>query len=77
MFLIYVNDQTQVVTCGLLYTDASYLGCQHKDIKIEYQLNEDFCNICEWLVDNKLSVDKTKSMLSASKFQKKKKKLNM
>ena len=42
LFLIYVNDQTQVVTCGLLYTDASYLGCQYKDIKMEYQLTKIF-----------------------------------
>ena len=77
MFLIYVSDKTQVVTCDLLYTKASYLGCQHKDVKIKYQLNEDFCNICEWLVDNKLSVGKTKSMLCASKFRKKNKKRNM
>ena len=39
---------SQIVTCNLLYADDSYLGCQHKDNnKIEYQLNEDFCNIWE------------------------------
>ena len=35
------------------------------------QLNEDFANICDWFVDNKLSIhfseDKTKSILFASK----------
>ena len=34
-------------------------------------LNEDFENVCDWFVDNKLSVhfgdDKTKSILFASK----------
>ena len=34
------------------------------------QLNEDFANICDWFVDNKLSIhfgeDKTKSILLAS-----------
>ena len=52
------------------------LVCQHKDInKIENQLNEDFCNICDWFVDNKLSIhfgeDKIKSILFASKFKRK------
>ena len=49
---------------------------QHKDInRIENQLNEDFSNICDWFVDNKLSIhfgeDKTKSILFASKFKRK------
>ena len=40
-------------------------------MKIENRLNEDFENLCDWFVDNKLSIDfcedKTKSILSASK----------
>ena len=54
-----------------------------KDIyDIEKQLNVDFSDICDWFVDNKLSVyfreDKTKSILFASKIKKKKiKKLNI
>ena len=52
------------------------LVCQHKDInKVENQLNEDFSNICDWFVDNKLSIhfgeDKTKSILFASIFKRK------
>ena len=52
------------------------LVCQNKGInKIENQLNEDFCNICDCFVDNKLSIhfgeDKTKSILFASKFKRK------
>ena len=59
-----------------LYADDSCLVCQHKDInEIEKQLNVDFSNICDWFVDNKLSIhfgeDKTKSILFASKFKKK------
>ena len=59
------------------YADDTCLICQHKDIyKIENQLNEDFCHICDWFVDNKLSThfgeDKTKSLLFASKFKRKK-----
>ena len=77
LFLIYVNDMSQAVKCDLfLYADDTCLVCQHKDInKIENQLNEDFSNICDWFVDNKLSIhfgeDKTKSILFASKFKRK------
>ena len=77
LFLIYVNDMSQAVKCDLfLYADDTCLVCQHKDInKIESQLNEDFCNICDWFVDNKLRThfgeDKTKSILFASKFKRK------
>ena len=57
----------------LLYVDDSCLMCQHKDIAIIEikKLNEDFENICDWFVDNKLSIhfedDQTKSILLASK----------
>ena len=84
LFLIYVNDMSQAVKCHLfLYADDSCLVCQHKDINaIEKQLNVDFSNICDWFVDNKLSIhfgeDKTKSILFASKFKRKNiKKLNI
>ena len=58
LFLIYVNDISQAVKCDLfLYADDTCLVCQHEDInKIENQLNEDFCNTCDWFVDNKLSI---------------------
>ena len=40
-------------------------------MQIEKRLNEDFENLCDWFVDNKLSIhfgeDKTKSILLASK----------
>ena len=57
-----------------LYADDSSLVFQGKDnIEIEKQLNEDFTNICEWLVDNRLSIhfgeDKFKSILFASKHK--------
>ena len=66
LFLIYVNDMSQAVKCHLfLYADDSCLVCQHKDVnEIGKQLNVDFSNICDWFVDNKLSIhfgeDKTK-----------------
>ena len=41
----------------LLYADDSCLIYQHKDIpKIEKILNEDFENICDWFVDNKICI---------------------
>ena len=71
LFLLHVNDMGQVVNCDLLlYADDTGLIFQHKDINIiEHQLNRNFSNICDWFVDNKLSIhfceDKTKSILFA------------
>ena len=73
LFLIYMNGMPQAVKSNLfLYADDSCLIFQGKDvIEIEKQLNRDFTNICEWFVDNRLSIhfgeDKTKSILFASK----------
>ena len=73
LFLIYINDMPMAVKCGLfLYADDACLVFQSKNVKdIEKRLNEDFANICDWFVDNKLSIhfgeDKTKSILFASK----------
>ena len=55
-----------------LYADDSYLLFQHENVtEIKKQLNKDFSNICDWFVDNKLSMpfreDKTKSILLSSK----------
>ena len=73
LFLIYVNDMSQAVECNLyLYADDSCLLFQHKNVtEIKKQLTKDFSNICDWFVDNKLSIhfgeDKTKSILFSSK----------
>ena len=78
LFLLYINDIPQAVSCEiLLYADDTCLFFQHKNVKtIEKQLNEDFSSLCEWFVDNKLSVhfgeDKTKSILFGSKYNVKK-----
>ena len=62
--------------CDLfLYADEICLVFQSKNVKdIEKLLNEVFSNICDWFVDNKLSIhfgeDKTKSILVTSKNQK-------
>ena len=61
----------------LLYADDSCVLYQHKEVKaIEQQLNEDFASLCDWFVDNKLSIhfgqDKTKSILFSTKRKVKK-----
>ena len=58
----------------LLYADDTCLIYTGKDIqKIEEQLNSDFTSLCEWFIDNKLSVhfgeEKTKSILFGTKRQ--------
>ena len=47
---------SQAVNCHLfLYAHDTCLVCQHKDTNIiDNQLNEDFWNICDWFVVNKL-----------------------
>ena len=59
------------------YMPDACLVFQSKNVKdIEKQLNEDFANIYDWFVDNKLSIhfgeDKCKSILLASKRKMKK-----
>ena len=56
-----------------LYANDSCLVFEREDvIEIEKQLNGDFTNICEWLVDNRLGIhfgeDRTKRKIK--KFQK-------
>ena len=78
LFLIFVNDMWMAVKCDLfLYADDTCLVFQSKNVKdIKKELNEDFANICDWLVDNNLTIhlgeDKTKSILFASKHKIKK-----
>ena len=73
LFLIYVKDMSQAVECELcLYADDSGLLFQHINVtEIKKQLTKDFSNICDWFVDNKLSIhfgeDKTKLILFSSK----------
>ena len=73
LFLIYVNDMKQAVSSDLLlYADDSCLIFQHKHVtEIEKHLNNDFSNLCEWFLDNKLSIhfgeDKTNSILFGTK----------
>ena len=73
IFLMYINDMVQAVKCDLyLYADDSCLVCRGKDINaIEDTLNRNFNTLCDWFIDNRLSIhfgeDKTKSIIFGSK----------
>ena len=73
LFLIYMNDMPHIgKSTLLLYADHLCILYQHKEVdEKEKHLNKDFENICDWFVDNRLSIhfdeDKTKSILFASK----------
>ena len=68
-------NQTAVVDCDLfLYADGSCVVCQHKDFKeIQRNLTKNFSNVCDWFVDNKLSIHfgegKTKYVLFGTKHR--------
>ena len=68
----------QAVDCDLfLYADDTCLLIQRKDLeRIKEELTKKFSYICDWFVDNKLSIyfgeDETKSILFSSKNRKRK-----
>ena len=70
LFLIYINDLPKSLseTASNLYANDTCIYYQHRDIqKIENVLNKEFSSLCEWFIDNKLSIhfgeDKTKAIL--------------
>ena len=73
IFLLYVNDMARAVDCDLLlYADDSCLIIRDSSIEqIESILNRNFNALCDWFVENKLSIhfgeDKTKSILFSHK----------
>ena len=75
IFLLYVNDMSQAVDCDLLlYADDTGLTFMGKDKKtIEENLHRNFNSLCDWFVENKLSIhlgeDKTKSILFGTRRQ--------
>ena len=75
LFLLYINDLPHAATSySLLYADDTCIFFQHKsEIGIEKQLIRDFSSLCDWFVDNKLSIhlgqDKTKSILFGTKHE--------
>ena len=74
LFLLYINDLPQAVQfCDIrLYADDTCISFKHKNVKtIEDKLNQDFNSLCDWFLDNKLSIhfgeDKTKTILFSPK----------
>ena len=71
----------QAVNSNLfLYADDSCLMFQHKEVEeIEKVLNNDFENICDWFVDNKLSIHfgEDKILFASQRIIKTVKKLNI
>ena len=70
LFLLYINDIPQVLSDSHThpYADDTTISYQHMDIaEIKNVLNKEFANMCEWFIDNKLSIhfdeDKTKCIL--------------
>ena len=66
--LLYVNGMPQAVNSEiLLYADDTCLIYTGKDIKTIERLNTYFSTLCDWFIDNKLSVhfgdETTKSVL--------------
>ena len=58
----------------MIYTCLSF---QHKDLEpIKEELTKNFSNMCDWFVDDKLSIDfgedKTKTILHSTKNRKRK-----
>ena len=59
LFLLYINDILQALsnTNAYLYADDTGIFCQHKYVtEIENALNKEFANVCDWFIDNKLSI---------------------
>ena len=70
LFLVNVNDlpQTYSDVGSYLYADATCIFYQHEDVKKnKNNLSKEFSSLCQWFIDNKLSIrfreDKTKSIL--------------
>ena len=59
LFLLYVNDmKTALKNCDLrLQADYMFIFYSSQNVKlIERNFNYDFNNLCEWFIDNKLSI---------------------
>ena len=74
LFLLYINDLTQAVTdCDIrLYADDTCISSKDKQVdSINDKLNQDFNTLCDWFLDDKLSIhfgeEKTKTILFSPK----------
>ena len=70
LFLLYINDILQALSSihKNLHGDDTSIFCQQKHVpEMENVLNKEFVNVCDWFVDNKLSIhfgeDKIKYIL--------------
>ena len=70
LFLLYIIDLPQAIyDCDVrLYADDTCISFKHNNVKtIEDKLNKDFNTLCDWFLDNKLSIhfgeDNTKTIL--------------
>ena len=78
LFLLHVNHIPHAVDCDLfLYSDDTCFLFQYKGLKrIKEENPQNFFNIIDWYVDNKLSIhfgeDKTKSILFLTRNTKRK-----
>ena len=76
-FFLYVNDMKLAVTdCDLrLYTDDTCLLFSNENVNlIKKHLNVDFNSLCEWFIDNKLSLHMGENKTKCILFEKGKKK---
>ena len=70
LFLLYINDLPQSLSDAgsNLYADNTCTFYQHEDVKkFENALNNEFSSLCQWFIDNELSIhfreNKTKFIL--------------
>ena len=83
IFLLYVNGMARAVDCDLLlFADDSCLIFRDKSIEqIEINLNRNFNTLCDWFLENRLSIHfgevKTKSILFGRQNCKNLKKLDI
>ena len=74
LVLLYINNLSRaVVNNSLLYADDSIVFYHKCKTEIEKQLIRDFSSVCDWFVDNKLSIhfgqDKRKPILFGTKHK--------
>ena len=74
LVLLYINNLSRAVVNNLLlYADDSIVFYHKCKTEIEKQLIRDFSSVCDWFVDNKLSIhfgqDKRKPILFGTKHK--------
>ena len=73
IFLLFVNNMSQSIDCDLLLyaNDSCLVFTGNSMTTIENNINRNFNSLCDWFVENKLSIhldeDKTKSIVFGTK----------